>query len=515
MSLDFREKTSLNIITNMLRTLAMVLIGIFMVPYYVESLGIASYAIIPLATTMSSYIQFVSDSIAFASIRYTTLAFNTGNKDEANKTISTSFVGLGKVCLLGVPFGLFIAALSPLIFNITGSTSFEVQALFAMIIISSLIVTLSTPFNGAFYASNNLYLMYFAKFAYTISQILVILLLFYFSTPSLTFIGIGYLISSILIFILLYWLAKRTEKEMTISRKLYDSSLFKKIGALGIWSIIGKLSSLLYIQLSMILVNLYLGSEAQGEFAMVVTILSMVHTAVFAITDTIEPIVYKCYSDRNNEQLISVLYTGTKLMSILVAFPMAFLIVFSNEFLGAWIGSTYNHLSTLLAIGLLGDFAYCTVTITSCIPRVYLKVQIPTLFAFIFGIINAVLTIQILSTPDANVESALMVWTIISIILSVFNAVYNAYLNKAPKYKYGLSIVIGYAIMGILYYPLVFLRDTLVLPPRWIPLLITMVIGFCIYFVVSYLMLFSKKEKQLVNNILPKHISKYMAKLIR
>ena len=515
MNLNFREKTSLNLITNMLRTLAMVLIGIFLVPFYVDSLGIASYAIIPLATTLATYIQFVSDCIAYASIRYTALAFNNEDSTEANKTMSTSFFGLGKFCLISVPIGLLLAYASPLVFDISGSTGLEVQLLFGMIIMSSLIVTMSTPFNGVFYASNNLYLLYFAKFAYTISQIVTILLLFWIGEPSLSAIGVGYLVSSVIIFVLLYALAKYTEKSMVISKKLYDPALFRKIGTLGFWSILSKISGMLYIQLSMILVNLYLGTEDQGGFAMISTIISMVHTAVFALIDTIEPIIYKCYSEHRSEDLSHILYTSTKLISIIVAFPMAFLIVFSNEFFGAWVGSDYTYLTTLLTIGLIGDFAYCVISITNSIPRVYLKIQIPTLVSFILGIINAVLTVLILSSPEKNVESAMGVWASVTFIMAIFNSAYNSYLTKVPKYKYGLSITMGYGIMLILYYPLKLLREVINLPPMWIPLLATLLILFCVYFVIMYVLLFNKEEKKLVNNILPEKITKHMAKLTR
>lgn len=76
------------------------LIEIIMVPYYVENLGIASYAIIPLATTMAAYIQNISDSIACASIRFNALAVNTGDSEKASVTLSSSFFGIGKIRIL-------------------------------------------------------------------------------------------------------------------------------------------------------------------------------------------------------------------------------------------------------------------------------------------------------------------------------------------------------------------------------------------------------------------------------
>ena len=85
----------------------MALIGIIMVPYYVENLGLASYAIIPLATTMAAYIQSISDSIAYASIRFNALAENTGDSEKANVTLSSSFFGIGKICRANTPIRIF------------------------------------------------------------------------------------------------------------------------------------------------------------------------------------------------------------------------------------------------------------------------------------------------------------------------------------------------------------------------------------------------------------------------
>ena len=265
----------------------------------------------------------------------------------------------------------------------------------------------------------------------------------------------------------------------------------------------------------MILVNLYLGSTDQGGFAMITTIISMVHTAVFALTDTIEPIIYKCYAERRTNELSTVLYTSTKLISVLLALPMIFLIVFSHEFLGALVGSDYAYLSSLLTIGLFGDFAYCVIAITNVIPRVYLKVQVPTLMSFILGIINAGMTMWILSGPDKNVNSAMAIWAGVTLGLAVFNSIYNSHLTKVPVYKYGISIVEGYAIMLILYYPLKSLRLVLDLPPMWIPLIVTMIVLFCAYFIIAYLIMFNKNEKKLVNAILPEKISRYIAKIAR
>ncbi len=510
LNLNFREKTSLNVITNILRTLAMALIGIFMVPYYVGNLGVASYAILPLATTMAAYIQIISDSIANASVRYNTLAINSGNADEANVTLNSSFFGLGKVCLAIAPLGLVLAIVSPAIFSITGSEWLEVQVLFGMIILSSLIVTVSTPFNGVFYATNDLYLMYLAKFAYSIAQVTTIILLFVISTPSLVGIGVGYFVSSLLIFILLIVLSKRIQKSMKISRKYYDRKVFKKIGNLGFWTILEKVGGLMYIQLSMILVNLYLGSEVQGGFAMIATIVSMVNTSCYALVDSVDPFIYKAYSNQQSEELAQILYTATKIVTITMAFPVVFVMTFSEEFLTAWVGSDFLYLKDIMIIGLLGNYSYCAVTTLISVPRVYLKLKLITAVTFIVGIANAVLTVIFLGYLEGDVQTAILVWAVCMFTISAITETYDASIIGTKPYKFIIPMALGYAIIAVCFPVLRWVHSILDIPPHWVPLIALLLVLMAAYFVITYTLLFTRKEKQMVKSLIPSKISKHL-----
>ncbi len=509
-NLDFREKTSLNVLTNLLRTAALALIGIFMVPYYVDSLGIASYAILPLATTMSSYVQMISDAIAYAAVRYNTLAFEKNDSNLSNTTISSSFFGLLKVCLVIAPIGILLAIASPAIFDITGSESVQVQGLFALIILSSLLVTMSTPFEGVFYASNNLYLMYLARLGYFIVQAGTIIILFTLGKPTLIDIGIGYALAGLTTLVLFYVFAKRTEPDMRVSWKLYDKALFRKIGSLGAWSIMEKVGGMLYINLSLVLVNLYMGAAAQGGFAIITTMLTMVNNVSYAMVDSINPYLYKCYAESRERDLEQVVKTGSKMVVVVLAFPMAFLIVFCDEFLGTWLGGGYEYLSTMVKIGLLGNFTYCAISTMTVIPRIYLRMRPITIMTILLGLCNVALTIVFLGSLGGNEETAILIWALCMTALSVFTAVNDATITHTRLYAYSLPLVLGVAIIAICYYPLVALRDFINLPYGWIPLIAVLLATFLVYFVVAYILLFSRKEKTMVNTLIPHKISRFL-----
>ncbi|MBR1974007.1 MAG: hypothetical protein IKA33_04995, partial [Candidatus Methanomethylophilaceae archaeon] len=95
----FSSKVSLNVLTNVVRTVVMAIVGFMMVPYYIGEFGMAAYAIIPLITTVTTYFLAMSDSLASAFTRYTAVAVGEGDMDAVNRTFTSSVVGMAK-CIL-------------------------------------------------------------------------------------------------------------------------------------------------------------------------------------------------------------------------------------------------------------------------------------------------------------------------------------------------------------------------------------------------------------------------------
>ena len=136
MALSFLHRTPLNILMNTTRTLVMALIGILLVPYYIDTLGMATYGIIPLATTMTSYVMILTDSLGSACSRYSTIDIH--QKDDASDTISTAFFGILRMCVLLIPVVIALSFASPYIFGIEDTSNSDVQVMFLLVLAASL-----------------------------------------------------------------------------------------------------------------------------------------------------------------------------------------------------------------------------------------------------------------------------------------------------------------------------------------------------------------------------------------
>jgi phosphatidate cytidylyltransferase len=55
----FSKQVPKNLLANILYFLVNVIIGLFLVPFFIDSLGVASYALVPLATSLTGYVNLV------------------------------------------------------------------------------------------------------------------------------------------------------------------------------------------------------------------------------------------------------------------------------------------------------------------------------------------------------------------------------------------------------------------------------------------------------------------------
>ena len=107
-----------NLVANIAYLVINVIIGLVLVPYFVSTLGVAAYGIIPLATSITGYVAIVVQSLNTAISRFLTVDLQSGDYGEANKTFNTAFFGLSGVILLMVPVVFIVAWFSPSIFNV-------------------------------------------------------------------------------------------------------------------------------------------------------------------------------------------------------------------------------------------------------------------------------------------------------------------------------------------------------------------------------------------------------------
>jgi len=75
----FAAQLPRNLAANIAYFLVNIVIGILLVPYFIDTLGVAAYGLIPLATSITGYVAIVVQSLNTAVSRFLTVDLQRGD----------------------------------------------------------------------------------------------------------------------------------------------------------------------------------------------------------------------------------------------------------------------------------------------------------------------------------------------------------------------------------------------------------------------------------------------------
>ncbi|MDD4070538.1 MAG: hypothetical protein PHF05_08855, partial [Candidatus Izemoplasmatales bacterium] len=114
----FSKQVPKNLTANIVYFIISLASGLFLVPYFINSLGVASYAMIPLATSFTSYVNLITVSLNTSVSRPITIELQKEEFKKANVTFNTAQFGTLGIILLILPIILLLSYYSPSFFEV-------------------------------------------------------------------------------------------------------------------------------------------------------------------------------------------------------------------------------------------------------------------------------------------------------------------------------------------------------------------------------------------------------------
>lgn len=505
-----------NLISNILLFAVNIMVGIALVPYFKDTLGIAAYGLIPLATSVTSYVTIVINSLNSSVARHLTIDLQRKDYIKANITFNTAFFGILRILLALIPVALVIAWFIPDVFNTPDISRISVFLLFSLVFGSALLGLFRSNYMATLFAKNRLDYRNWINLSNIIIQVGLIVLLFSTNTPELIYVGIAYFIAAIFSLVLAIFLSDRVCPEIRIGRQNYQASLFTDFSKTAFWLIVTEVGVLLCTTSSIIVVNLLLGAEMAGEYAIVVTwntLMRSISTGVFGTLFT--PLFYGYYARKDISGLINFSSRTTKLLTIIIAMPLAFTCVFSPQLLTLWVGAEMAHLSGLMWLLV----AYLIVVLPTLpiysILVAFNKVKVAGIVTCITGISNIILAFTLPYFGGLGVYGIALAESLtLSARCIIFVPWYIAYVIKAPLMTYVRAMIPGiccFIIMAVSGYVI----TRLIL----IPSSITVLLGIGLSTSLIYLFAVSRfildsEDATLIASVLPEQFQSILAKKI-
>lgn len=391
----FSKQVPKNLLATILYFILNIIIGLLLVPFFISSLGVASYALVPLATSMTGYVNLVVQSLNTSISRYLTIYLQKNEYKKANITFNTAIFGTLGIVLLIFPFVVIISYYAPQFFEIPTSQENAARVLFLGVISSLLLRAWGSNFEISLFAYNRLDLQNLINTINILIQVGLIILFFTFWSPSLCYIGLAYLIGAIIAFILTVVFSRKINPHLKVDIKDFQLSKVKEITGMGSWVIINQIGSLLFLQIDLIVVNKLFGTIAGGEYSVVLTWSIMLRTIAGMLVGVITPVILTYYAKERIDELINISKNTVKLTGLALALPIGYICGFAPQILSLWVGPEFSKLSLLMVLMLSHLVINLPVMPLFAINVAYNKVRIPGIITFFMGIGNFLLAIII------------------------------------------------------------------------------------------------------------------------
>jgi O-antigen/teichoic acid export membrane protein len=384
-----------NLIANIAYFLVNVVTGVLLVPYFIDTLGLAAYGLIPLATTITGYVAIIVQSLNTAVTRFLTVDLQRGDYAAANRTFNTALVSFSTVIFLMIPVVVMFAYFVPSIFQIPAGQEDGAILLFLGVSASLLIRSWSGNFTVQLFAYNRLDLQNLVNLTNLLVQTGLIILLFTLLGPDLGLIGEAYLAGAVAASGVSIVLAHRICPYLHVSIHSFDRRRVKDLCGMGWWGMIEQIGHLFLFQIDLIVVNMLFGAVLAGEYAIALQWRILLQAIAVTLTGVLIPTILAYYASKQTEALIKITLSAVKFMGLAMALPIGLICGFAPQLLTIWVGAEHAGLALLMVILTAHLAVNISVQPLFSVNVAYNRVRIPGVVTIVLGTANLILAIAI------------------------------------------------------------------------------------------------------------------------
>jgi len=510
MNRRFASQLPGNLISNIAYFLVSIVISILLVPYFLSTLGVAAYGLIPLAGSITGYVAIVVQSLNTTVTRFLTVDLQRNDFAAANRTFNTSFFGLFIIIALTLPIVIIVSWFIPAIFNVPQGQETGAIILVLCASLTFFISSLTGTYTVQLFAYNRLDLMNIVNIVSSIVQVGLIVILFSLRGPSLIFVGIAYICSAIVSSGIAIILAKKVCPHLHLSIRSFDRTRIKDLGEMGGWVFIGQIGTLLFLQIDLIVVNLLFGATPGGEYAIVLKWGNFLRTIAGVIGGVLTPIILTYYAREHTENMVRVTKSAVKLMGLSMALPIGLICGFAPHLLTVWVGAQYAFLAPLMILMTAHLVVNLAVIPLFSINSAFNKVRLPGIVALITGICNFALAVILsLFTGWGYYGVAAAGAICLTLKNAIFNPWYATRVLGVGVYTFTKSLVPG-VVAGLLLGAVAIILGIFLPLDTLIPLILTGGILALVYFVLMWKVGLSIGERKLFGFYLPEKIRRFV-----
>jgi membrane protein EpsK len=364
------------------------LIAVWFTPYLIGHLGTAAYGLIPLVTTVVSYLGVITLTLNGAVGRFLTIALERQDPKEANRVFNTALFGNFFIVGLLLAPAVIISWHAEAWFNVPPGYERSISWLFLLIVCSFFVTTVETSFSLASFCQNRFDLSSAVAIASNLIRVGAVVLLFNQLGPEIWHIGIGAVLAVLISIIASIIIWRHLTPMLHIQPHSFDLKTLRQLTTMGGWFFLGQVGVLLMLSIELIIVNKMFGAKAGGQYGAVLQWSVLIRSLAGVIAGVFGPTIFMFYARNDIAGLVGYSQKAVKFLGLMIALPIGIVCGFSSSLLFVWLGPEFVSLAPLMSLMTIHLSVNLGVLPLFNIRVATKKVRIPAIVVCISGVLN-------------------------------------------------------------------------------------------------------------------------------
>lgn len=308
------------------RQILILLVSLYTVRVVLDVLGVEDYGIYNVVAGLVTLFSFLSGTMASATQRFFSFALGRKDTEQLKKIFSVNIA-----IYIGIAFFAFVLLETAGLWFLNEKLELpadRVEAarfIYHFAVLTFMVSILTSPFMAIIIAHEDMQIYAYISIVEAVMKLGVVFLLTYIDADKLELYGILLFIVSIINAFIYILIGLRKYNECQFKTFYWDKLLMTEIVGFTGWTLFGQISTVVRNQAVTILLNQLFSPVVVASRAIALSISSYIGIFASNFHTSLYPPIIKAYSAKNNEEMFSLIYNGSKLTFFLmwvIALPL-------------------------------------------------------------------------------------------------------------------------------------------------------------------------------------------------
>lgn len=318
------------------RTLIMLVIGVFTSRITLQALGVDNYGIVNVVSGFVGMFTIISGSLTAACQRFITYELGKHECDERAVFSASMYIHLALcviILVLAETIGLYFVNNN---LNLPEESRVAAQWVYQCSIVTFMLLLVNIPFNALIIAHEKMKVYAYISLLEAALKLIVVILLMYLPNDKLILYAIFSLASSVIVRLVFQLYCKQTFGDVISLTKRINKKFATQIFGFAGWSFIGNSAYICSIQGVNIVLNLFCGVAVNAARGIATMVESVITGFVNNFTTAVNPQITKLYASQDYIQLQTMVNMSMRICFFLMLLFSLPIIISANILLNIW-----------------------------------------------------------------------------------------------------------------------------------------------------------------------------------